>query len=93
MINKEVREDLAFSAEDAMLFDEPAYDNSIVGITTDGRVIYNYDMMVLEYLSDNGGTEEDARDFVSYNTIRSLDYISNEMKPIVMYSTYVKEDD
>lgn len=90
MINKEVREDLDFSAEGAKLFDNPSYDNSIIGTTTDGRIVYNYDMMIVEYSDDNNCSFEEAREFIDYNTIRALDYMSDDKLPIVMYPLALK---
>ncbi len=41
---------------------------------------------MVEWLVDNQGmTYEEANDWVSYNTIRSLDYTSDNNKPIVLF--------
>ena len=44
-VNLELRAELP---EDAIVFDNMSYDGSIVGVTTDGRVVYDYDKMVEE---------------------------------------------
>ena len=36
--------------EDAIVFDNMSYDSSIIGVTTDGRVVYDYDKMVEELM-------------------------------------------
>ena len=36
--------------EDAIVFDNMSYDGSIVGVTTDGRVVYDYDKMIEELM-------------------------------------------
>ena len=71
--------------EDVMIFTDFSYDTALIGITSDNRAVYDYDLMV-EWLVDNQGmTYEEANDWVSYNTIRSLDYTSDNNKPIVLF--------
>ena len=70
--------------EDSLVFDNASYDNSIVGVTTDNRVVYDYDKMILEVMEDEGWSYDDAVDWIEYNTIRSLPY-AGEKAPIIMY--------
>jgi len=70
--------------EDSLVFDNASYDNSIVGVTTDNRVVYDYDKMIAELMEDEGMSYDDAVDWIDYNTIRSLPY-AGEKAPIVMY--------
>ena len=72
--------------EGAVCFDNPSFKNSIIGVTTDGRLVYSYERMVVDLMEEEGWSEEDAIDWISYNTIRSLDYIENG--PIVVYENY-----
>ncbi len=69
---------------EVMFFDDRAYDSAILGLSTDYRVIYDYDLMVLGLMQDYQMTVEDAMDWLGYNTLRSLDYISHPNKPIIM---------
>ena len=71
--------------EDAIVFDNMSYDGSIVGVTTDGRVVYDYDKMVEELMEDEGWSYEDAAEWIDYNTIRSIPY-AGPGAPIIMYS-------
>ena len=71
-INKDIREALP---EDSMVFDNASYDNSIIGVSTDGRVIYSFSKMVEELMADNGWSEIEAIEWVEYNTIRALPYL------------------
>ena len=81
-VNLELRAELP---EDAIVFDNMSYDGSIVGVTTDGRVVYDYDKMVEELMQDEQCSYEDAADWIDYNTIRSLPYaVWNG--PIIMFS-------
>lgn len=81
MVKEEVRERL----EDcALVFDNPAYDNSIIGTTFDGRAIYDIDLMAEELAADDEMTIEEAMDFIDYNAIRSLPY-AGPMAPVVVH--------
>ena len=81
-VNLQLRAELP---EDAIVFDNMSYDGSIVGVTTDGRVVYNYDKMVEELMEDEQCSYEEAADWIDYNTIRALPY-AGENGPIIMFS-------
>lgn len=80
-VNLELRSELP---EDAIVFDNMSYDGSIIGVTTDGRVVYDYDKMVEELMRDEEWDYEDAVEWIDYNTIRALPY-AGENGPIIMY--------
>ena len=69
--------------EDAVVFENPSYDDAIIGVT-DGRVVYDFDKMVECLVNDEDMDEVEAIEFIEYNTIRALPYIENA--PIVMFS-------
>lgn len=78
--------------EEAVVFDDPAFDDSIVGITSDGGVVYDFDLMVEELAADDNISFEDAADFISYDTMRVIPYTSGKgVPPVIMYSFYDKE--
>ena len=70
--------------EDAIVFDNMSYDGSIVGVTTYGRVVYDYDKMIEELMEDEEWSYEEAAEWIDYNTIRALPY-AGENAPIIMY--------
>jgi hypothetical protein len=76
-----INEDLVY------LGDTPEqYQDAIVGITYDNNhVIYDVDKFA-ECLMKEGMTHEEAEDWISYNTQRSIEYMRNECHPILMYS-------
>lgn len=78
-VNKEIRENLP---EDSIVFDNYAYDNSIIGVSTDGRVVYSYEKMVQELMRDEGLSEMEAIEWIDYNTIRAIPY-GGEFAPII----------
>lgn len=81
-VNLQLRDELP---EDAIVFDNMSYDGSIVGVTTDGRVVYSYDKMVEELMQDEEWSYEDAVEWIDYNTIRALPY-AGPNGPIIMYN-------
>lgn len=80
-VNLEIREKLP---PDAIVFDNCAYDNAIIGTTFDGRAIYEYNRMVKELVNDDNISVDEAIEWIDYNTIRSLSYI-NGRKPMIVY--------
>lgn len=81
MVKPEVRSRLN---NGTLVFDNPAYDNSIIGQTFDGRAIYDIDSMADELATDDEITVEEAMDFIDYNAIRSLPY-AGEKAPVVVH--------
>lgn len=79
MVNMNIRNKLP---PNTIVLDNPSYDNSIIGLTFDGRAIYDYDLMVQE-LIDEGYSAEEAIDWIDYNTIRGLIYIG-EKAPLIV---------
>lgn len=84
MVNKEIRDYIAETNEEAVLFDNPSFDGSISGISTTGRVIYVYEKMVAELAAEDNISWEEAEDFINYNTLRAIPYCDSEYAPIVM---------
>lgn len=78
-INKQIRENLP---EEALVFDNASYDNSIIGISTDGRVVYSFEKMIKEFMSDENVSEMEAIEWIEYNTIRALSYMGDNA-PII----------
>jgi len=94
MINQKVRDYLNETVNECIIFEDPSFDNSIIGVSDDGKhVIYDYEKMVKEFVNDNNISDDDgegvmeAVDFIDYNTIRALNYMSDDNKPIVVMDT------
>ena len=93
MVNEKLRKAMANYCEDnaleeseqPLIFDNHVYDNSIVGISNDGRIVYDYSSMVQEFMNDEDCSEEEAIEWIEYNTMRSLPY-AGEMGPIIITS-------
>ena len=66
-----------------VIFDNPSYDNSIIGVTSDlSTLVYDYTLMVKEFAEENECSEEEAEEFIQYNTLRAISYCGNT--PIVV---------
>lgn len=88
MIDNYLRDYLvAEGHEHAGVFNCPSYDGAIVGYTEEGAVVYDFELMVEEYLSENlNSSRDEAIEFINYNTIRAIPYMNDEMvPPIIMY--------
>ena len=67
------------------VFSNPSYNNSIIGISYDNRVIYDYDLMIEELMEEEDLSFEDALEFLEYNTLRALPYMGGDA-PIILYT-------
>lgn len=71
--------------EDAVIFQDYSYDDALVGVTEDGRAVYDFDKMVDWLMEEEGFTASQAVEWIEYNTIRALPYAGPEA-PVIMYS-------
>lgn len=60
-----------------------SYDGALIGVTDDGRAVYDYELMVEWLMDTEGWSYEDAAEWVSYNTLRALPYMGEDA-PIVI---------
>lgn len=85
-VSRDIRDMICdLGGEDAIVFENPSYDSAIVGLTSSGQAVYNYDLMLESLMLHDNMSMEEAMDFISYNTERSLSYLSDPQKPIIMY--------
>ena len=66
----------------ATVFKDPSYETALIGVTSDERAIYDFELMI-EYLRkrDNMSYLE-AEEFIEFNTLRALPYY--DRAPIVL---------
>lgn len=65
------------------LFENPSFDDSIIGVSNNHRIVYDYDKMVEEFACDNNCDYDEADEFIQYNTMRALPY-EKDNAPIVI---------
>lgn len=75
---------LAAGYEDVVIFESFSYDDALIGVTEDGRAVYDFDKMVHWLVETEGFTDEEAIEWIEYNTIRALPYMGDDA-PIIMY--------
>lgn len=68
---------------DTVVLENPSYISAVVGISTDGRIIYRRDLMVEYLCREDGMTELDAEEFIDFNTMGSLPNMGGKA-PIIM---------
>lgn len=68
---------------DVKVFSNPSFKNSIIGISYDNRVIYDYDLMVYDLMKEEELSYEDALEFIEYNTLRAIPYMGADA-PIIL---------
>ena len=78
--------------EDVIVFENESYDDALIGVSYDGRAIYSFDKMVEWLCKKDGIDEEEAIEWIEYNTIRAIPY-AGEKAPIVMYDLPVMEEE
>lgn len=71
--------------EDVLIFANYSYDDALIGISDDNRAIYDYNLMVEWLVTNEGFTEEEAMEWIDFNTLRSLPYMGSGA-PIIMYT-------
>ena len=61
-----------------------SYDDALIGVTHDNRAVYDYEKMVEWLISTEEFTEEEAVEWIDYNTLRAIGYFGEDA-PIIMY--------
>lgn len=79
-IKLEVRDTLP---ERAVVFENPSFDGSIIGVSLNGGAIYSYERMAEEFAEENDCEVIEAIEFIEYNTMRALAYFPDP-KPIIV---------
>ena len=66
--------------EDVVVFENPAYDGCMIGVSTDRRAIYSLAQMAVWYYAQNNSSAEEALEFIEYNPCLAL----YENAPIIL---------
>lgn len=73
---------LAQGHEETMFFENPSFVKAITGITDSGQLIYDYNLMISAAMEEEGWTDEEAIEWIEYNTLRTIPYMGHA-HPIV----------
>tara|TARA_R100001530_G_scaffold3566_4_gene5198 strand:- start:1370 stop:1663 length:294 start_codon:yes stop_codon:yes gene_type:complete len=63
----DIRKNLSDYNPDAIVWEPKYLDDAIIGITTKGTLVYDMDRLCEIYMEEEGLSEEDAWDHLSYN--------------------------
>ena len=82
---EEYIESLGIALEDgAGYFTGDDFRTAIIGTSQNGNLVYSYERMVEHYMKENECDEESARDWIDYNTLRTIPYMG-ELPPIIVF--------
>lgn len=70
--------------EDILFLSNYSYDDALIGVSQDGRAIYDYEKMIEWLIKEEGWTDDEAVEWIEYNTVRALPYMGEDA-PIIMY--------
>ena len=68
------------------LVDE-GYDDALIGVSEDGRAIYDFDKMVEWLIEKYGWSDIESIEWIEFNTLRALPYMGADA-PIIMHPVY-----
>ena len=70
-----------------IVFDNPEYEGALIGVSTDRRAVYDYELMVKGLMEKSEMNEEEATNFqrrlTDKNTVRASEYLQNG--PIIIH--------
>ena len=70
--------------EDAIVLEPRAqFNKCIVGVASTGVLVYSAQECIDSFIKE-GMEEEEAIEFFHYNTMRAMDYVSEETRPIFL---------
>lgn len=70
--------------EGVVIFTDFSYDDALIGVTHDNRAVYDFDKMVQWLVETEGFSEEEAIEWIEYNTVRALGY-AGASAPVIVY--------
>ena len=75
---------LANGYEGIIYLTDFSYDTALIGVSEDGRAVYDYDLMVEWIMETQGWSYEDAVEWIDYNTARAIPYMGPEA-PVILH--------
>lgn len=58
--------------EEVKYLTDYSYDSALIGVTTEGRAVYDYELMIEWLMEREGWSYEDAEEWVNYNTLNAI---------------------
>ena len=85
MTQDEVKEYiLSKDSENVIVFENPSFSDAFLGLSDDGRAVYSHRRMIESLVKNGEMSDEEAVEFIDYNTLRSLPYMGDRHPIVVM---------
>ena len=75
---------LEYGYEDVKYLINESYDDALIGVSEDGRAIYDFGLMIEWLMNKYDWSVDESIEWIEYNTIRALPYFGEDA-PIIMY--------
>lgn len=88
MINEELRQKIADAGfTNSIVYDAPSFDESIIGVDDNGKVVYSVELMMTEFVKEDEGDKYD--DFASLSAEEQTEYIHKRVEALefIEYNT------
>lgn len=72
-------------SDDVIILDNYDFADAFVGMSDEGRAVYDYDKMVHWLMDEEEFSEIEAVDWIDYNVLRALPYMGNKT-PVILYN-------
>ena len=76
---------LEYGYENVKYLVNESYDDALIGVSENGRAIYDFDKMIDWLVDKYNWTDEEAIEWIECNTLRALPYMGEDA-PIIMYN-------
>ena len=111
MLNEELRKKINVDEgyTNSLFYTDQSYDNSVICVDVNGKIVYDYDKMIEEFIDDNYPqdiiAEEKKKDpnfdevteaieWIDYNTIRATPYGSSwGITPVIIQEDYESDEE
>ena len=75
---------LEYGYEGVKYLVDEGYDDALIGVSEDGRAIYDFGLMIEWLMTKYDWSETESIEWIEVNTIRALPYFGDKA-PIIMY--------
>ena len=75
---------LEYGYEGVKYLVDESYDDALIGVSEDGRAIYDFGLMIEWLMTKYDWSETESIEWIETNTLRALPYMG-EGSPIIMY--------
>jgi len=81
---EEILEENGYDPSEIVVLKNESYDSALIGVSNDGRAVYSFDRMVEWYMDKNDCSEDEAVEWIEFNTLRAIPY-AGEHAPVVIH--------